>query len=234
MRAQISVELLGAYGGDETHALSAWTSTARDLDVPDARGSTKRERLPAMLRQLAEAGHHTPFEKSTMHFLVTCDKATHIQIIKHRIGVSVNAESARYKELKDDRWYTPSDWPAHLQAAFDREMERNHHAYHDMIEQLVQNGIDRKRAKESARLLLPHASMITQDVSFNFRSFMHFIGLRLDSHAQREVRIVAQKMMDIAMSVCDEDDAGVFVHSLAAFGWTRERLRNEWLKEESR
>jgi len=223
MRTAIQVELLGTYGGDETHALSAWTSTSRDLSAE------KLARIPAMLKQLAEADHHTPFEKSTLHFLVSCDKATHIQIIKHRIGVSVNGESARYKELKEDRWYTPSDWPEDMRAAFDREMIQAHVHYHDFLDKLVARGVDRKRAKESARLLLPHASMITQDVSFNFRSFMHFIGLRLDSHAQREVRIVAQQMMDIAMSVCDEDDVGVFKHSLAAFGWTRERLKKEWI-----
>ena len=101
-----SVELVGTYGGDQSHALSAWTSTSRDL--PDE----KRARIPAMLKQLAEAGHHTPFEKSTLHFLVTCDTATHIQLLKHRIGVSVNGESARYKELKEDKYHVPEDWPA--------------------------------------------------------------------------------------------------------------------------
>ena len=87
-------ELIGYYGDDETHALSAWTSTSRDL-TPD-----KRERIPALLKMLAENGHHTPFEKSALHFLVTVDTATHIHLLKHRIGVSINGESARYKELK--------------------------------------------------------------------------------------------------------------------------------------
>jgi thymidylate synthase (FAD) len=222
MRTPITVELLGTYGGDLTHALSAWTSTSRDLP------EEKRARIPAMLKQLAEAGHHTPFEKSTLHFLVTCDKATHIQLIKHRIGVSVNAESARYKELKDDRWYTPDDWPEHERELFDVAMVYAHENYHKLLERLVVAGVDRKRAKESARLILPHASMITQDVSFNFRSFMHFVGLRLDSHAQREVRIVAQEMMGLALSALD-GDTHAFRHSLEAFGWDRARLTKEWL-----
>src|SRR5690606_15059899 len=55
-------------------------------------------------------GHHTPFEKSTLHFLVTVDQATHIHLLKHRIGVSINGESARYKELKEDKIYLPEDW----------------------------------------------------------------------------------------------------------------------------
>ena len=84
-----SVELLGHYGGDETHALSAWTSTSRDLT------DDKRNRMDKLLNMLASAGHHTPFEKSSLHFLVCTDIASHIHILKHRIGVSVNAESAR-------------------------------------------------------------------------------------------------------------------------------------------
>ena len=93
-----SVELLGFYGSDEVHACSAWTSTSRDIT------SDKKARIPALLKMLADAGHHTPFEKSSLHFLVNCDIASHIHIIKHRIGVSVNGESARYKELKEDKF----------------------------------------------------------------------------------------------------------------------------------
>lgn len=38
------------------------------------------------------------------------DIASHIHLIKHRIGVSVNTESARYKELHEDKYYLPQDW----------------------------------------------------------------------------------------------------------------------------
>ena len=98
------VELLGYYGDDNTHACSAWTSTSRDLS------EEKINRIPKLLKMLADEGHHTPFEKSYLHFLVTTDIASHIHIIKHRIGVSVNGESARYKELKEDKYYLPEDW----------------------------------------------------------------------------------------------------------------------------
>src|SRR5271165_5709913 len=104
------VELIGTYGGDETHALSAWTSTSRDLT------DDKRGRMGKLLKMLGQEGHETPFEKSSLHFLVTTEIATHIQIIKHRIGVSFNGESARYKELKDNKFYIPSDWMPQEQA----------------------------------------------------------------------------------------------------------------------
>jgi len=99
------VELTGIFGGDQEHAMSAWTSTSRDIT------EEKWKRVPALLKFLAENGHHTPFEKSYLQFLVTCDTASHIHLLKHRIGVSINAESGRYKELKDDKYYIPEDWP---------------------------------------------------------------------------------------------------------------------------
>jgi len=81
-----TVELIGVYGSDLTHAQSAWTSTSRDLT------EDKIERIPKLLSMLASEGHHTPFEKSTLHFLVTVDQATHIHLLKHRIGVAINGE----------------------------------------------------------------------------------------------------------------------------------------------
>jgi thymidylate synthase (FAD) len=80
------VELIGYYGSDLTHAQSAWTSTYRDID------EEKLKRVDKLLNMLAKDGHHTPFEKSSLHFLVTVDQATHIHILKHRVGVSVNGE----------------------------------------------------------------------------------------------------------------------------------------------
>jgi thymidylate synthase (FAD) len=203
-----NVELIGHYGSDESHALSAWTSTSRDLT------EEKRGRIDKMLKVLAENGHHTPFEKSTLHFLVTCETASHIHILKHRIGVSVNAESARYKELKEDNFYIPTDWPEDMKDKFAEEIEISYRNYHNCLEELVtKHGWDRKRAKESARFYLPYANQLTLDVSFNFRSFMHFQGLRNSEHAQLEIKEIAQEMLDLVR------ETGQFDLSLDAFGY---------------
>ena len=45
-------------------------------------------------------------------------------LIKHRIGVSVNSESARYKELKEDKFYVPDDWPEAERSAYSQFAER--------------------------------------------------------------------------------------------------------------
>jgi thymidylate synthase ThyX len=86
-------QLIGYYGSDIVHGLSAWTSTSRDLS-PD-----KMERLPKLL-MLARDRPHTPFEKKYFPFLVNESGHSHPSL-KHRIGVSINGESARYtKELR--------------------------------------------------------------------------------------------------------------------------------------
>lgn len=71
------VELIGFYGSDETVALSAWTSTNRELT------EEKKNRIPKLIETLWKDGHETPFEKLQFHFLVTTDIATHIHLLKH-------------------------------------------------------------------------------------------------------------------------------------------------------
>lgn len=201
------IELLGHYGGDESHACSAWTSTSRELT------DDKKERIPAMLKQLAEAGHHTPFEKSTLHFLLTVEQASHIHLLKHRIGVSINGESARYKELKEDRYFLPRDWPREEQDLLEDHCILCFENYHNAMVRLQAAGFSRKRAKESSRFYLPYASQIQLDISFNFRSFYHFLKLRDDSHAQDEIHEIAHTMLNLVANI----DGGPFKHTIVAF-----------------
>jgi len=206
------VELVGFYGSDETHALSAWTSTSRDLT------DEKRGRMDKLLGMLARDGHHTPFEKSSLHFLVTTDIATHIHILKHRIGVSVNGESARYKKLQEEKGYIPFDWPEDEQVKLLQHYQDSFKKYHETLERLVAQGFSRKRAKESARFYLPYSHQLTADVMFNFRSFMHFQGLRNEDGAQLEVQKLAKEMLR------QVSKTGAFKMSLDAFGWTEEKV----------
>lgn len=202
----MKVEILGHYGSDEVIALSAWTSTSRDLDVE------KRKRIPKLIEMLWNDGHETPFEKGSVHFLVTCDIASHIHLLKHRIA-SINAESARYKELKEDKYYLPKDWrgitlksqleiggPENKMIDWYERLEvftvEANELYHQSLEELTPI-LGRKRAKESARFFKTYNSEITADVMFNMRSFANFIKLRNNEHAQLEIRIIAQKMWNL-------------------------------------
>lgn len=225
------VELLGHYGSDSVHAQSAWTSTSRDLT------EDKVERIPKLLEMLASEGHHTPFEKSSLHFLVTVDQASHIHLLKHRIGCSINGESARYKELKEDKMYLPHDFKGiplsqdlylhdmHSDAELSWKVNADdwyqvmedfteiaNYLYHNCLADLTPV-LGRKRAKESARFFKTFNSQITMDVMFNFRSFVHFLRLRNSEHAQVEIRELAQQMLDLVKNI----EGNPFEHTIKAF-----------------
>ena len=200
-----TVQLIGTYGSDFTHAMSAWTSTSRELT------EDKKDRIPALLKMLAENGHETPFEKSSLHFLVTADIASHIHFLKHRIGVSINCESARYKELKEDKYYIPHDWSSEEQKLLENHCISSLDRYHAALMRLTPV-LGRKRAKESARFYLPYSTQLTFDVMFNMRSFVHFQRLRNDEAAQVEIREIAQEMLRLVK------ECGEYEHTLTAFG----------------
>lgn len=197
-----AVKLCGWYGGDETHAKAAWTSTQIE---------GKTERIPGLLEMLADKGHGTPFERSLLHFQATVDQATHIHILKHR-HFSVNGESARYKEYKEDKYYLPEDWNIGHQEVLDGTSIRLFAQYHYSIK-AFEESLGRKRAKESSRYFLPMALQINLDFSCNFRAFVHFQDLRNSSDAQLEVREIAQEMLRLVK----EETNDSFKHSLAAW-----------------
>lgn len=218
-----TVELLGYYGSDEVIACSAWTSTSRDLT------EDKKERIPKLINMLWSEGHETPFEKGVVHFLVNCDIASHIHLLKHRIS-SLNAESARYKELKEDKYYLPEDWkniqrnvkipPYDLTdpntetwaERLEKYTKQGNQLYHQCLKEL-EPVLGRKRAKESARFFKTYNSQIQADVMFNMRSFANFQKLRNSEHAQLEIREIAAKMLELVENI----EGNPFKHTLEAW-----------------
>ena len=224
------VELIGHYGDDTTIACSAWTSTSRNLT------ENKRNRIGKLINMLWSEGHQTPFEKGVVHFLVDTDIASHIHLLKHRIS-SLNAESARYKELKEDKYYIPEDWK-------DIDVDPNSNSlgllsdwgqdggidtwadilewyinlgnmfYHESIKD-VEAKRGRKRAKESTRFFKTYNSQIQADVSFNMRSFANFQKLRNSPHSQLEIREIAATMLELVKNI----EGNPFKHTLEAWGY---------------
>jgi thymidylate synthase (FAD) len=199
------VELIGYYGSDEIIACSAWTSTSRELN------DEKKSRIPKLIDMLWSNGHETPFEKGSVHFLVDTDVSAHIHLLKHRIA-SINAESARYKELKEDKYYVPNDWPTMWQAKLVHYSETGNALYHECLENLTPL-LGRKRAKESARFFKTYNSQIQADVQFNMRSFANFLKLRNSEHAQVEIRDIAAEMLELVKNIEGEP----FKHTIQAW-----------------
>ena len=125
--------------------------------------------------------------------------------------MSINAESARYKELKEDKYYIPEDWngikPSHkgipakdwaTQLAVYTDL--GNELYHQCIADL-EPVLGRKRAKESARFFKTYNSQITADVMFNFRSFIHFLNLRNKPDAQLEIQELSGIMLELVKNI---------------------------------
>ena len=216
------VQLIGFYGSDEVIACSAWTSTSRDLN------EDKKSRIPKLINMLWRDGHETPFEKGMVHFLVDTEIASHIHLLKHRIS-SMNAESARYKELKEDKYYLPDDWRGIAQSEYEGKFAESYHNWYEVLENYTKAGnalyhqclkdlepvLGRKRAKESARFFKTYNSQIQADISFNMRSFANFLKLRNSEHSQKEIREIAAEMLQLVENIQGKP----FEHTLKSWGY---------------
>lgn len=232
MRETNQVTLIDYMGSDKAHALAAWASTFLELNIempkdPKIRvdqivdhilSKSKRMRsLDELLLFLATNEHESPFRMSSFMFTMTTDIATHIQKLKHAVILEAeNAESARYKLLKEDKYYLPEDWKgipisttsqSKLKEVLEYSSEADWKdilrdftelsnslykaAYNDLKEPL-----GAKRAKESARFFKTYNSQINSINKFSFAGIVTFYKKRNTSHAQKEIAEVAVKMLD--------------------------------------
>lgn len=187
------VTYVGHYGSDLQIALAAWTSTNRELT------EDKLSRVDKMITNLYKEGHKTPFERGIVHFLVETDIASHIHLIKHR-HIGTNGESARYKELKEDKYYLPEDWPQDAIKQLEAFTLHSNHLYHTWLKNLTPI-LGRKRAKESARYFKTYNSVITTDVIMNMSCFDNFYKLRHSDKAQKEIYDIAEEMATIIENI---------------------------------
>lgn len=208
----MKVELLDSYGGDIAAARAAWTSTMGDVNT----------KTPEQIRKLivntlwnnkTGKAHKTPFERPLVEFNITCDQASHIHLLKHRMAL-INGESARYKELLEDRIYLPTDWQdivlseetsiygkgTPLLNVLKRYSEQGNALYHQTLKDL-EPVLGRKRAKESARFFKTMNSEITLSVAMNMSCFANFYDLRSDIDAQLEIRMIAEEMFSLIKGI---------------------------------
>jgi len=215
------VELIGWYGGDKAIARAAWTSTQIDVDA-----KTDEQIKDLIINKLWNNGsgkpHKTPFERGIVEFNITCEQASHIHLLKHRLA-NINGESARYKELKEDKYYLPEDlgWNQEMKTTnmswvekLAEFTEEGNKLYHQCLEELTPI-LGRKRAKESARFFKTMNSQLTLSVMMNMSCFSNFYTLRHDEAAQKEIQWIAAEMLECVKNI----EGNPFQHSLAAFGY---------------
>jgi thymidylate synthase (FAD) len=141
------------------------------------------------IQGLIKAGHETPLEFASATFDISeVSRVCQNQIVRHRIGCSYCVESERFVDVSK----SGCTLPYNLQCTDDKANEM----VGLMIEyysSLVRNGVP----KEDARMILPQGMHTKMCVHMSFRAIRHFLKLRLDRHAQYEVRQVAKAIYDI-------------------------------------
>lgn len=215
------VELIGWYGGDRAIARTAWTSTQIDVDL-----KSDEQISDLIINKLWNNGsgkpHKTPFERGIVEFNITCEQASHIHLLKHRLA-NINGESARYKELKEDKFYLPEDWYGietnsnilnkynkyDWLSLLEQKTEEMNYLYHECLKDLTPV-LGRKRAKESARYFKTMNSQLTLSVMMNMSCFENFYKLRADEAAQKEIQWIAEKMLSIIENI----EGNPFKHTL--------------------
>ena len=165
-----------------------------------------------LIRYLMRHRHTTPFEMVEFKFLVRLPIFVARQWIRHRMA-SVNEYSARYSVVPDEYEVPPAEEVRH-QSTRNRQ-GRGEPLPPDVVEQF-RNDLDRVSkeayaaytraleagvARETARLLLPVAYYTQWYWKTDLWNLFHFLSLRLDPHAQEEIRLYAAEIARITRLV---------------------------------
>jgi thymidylate synthase (FAD) len=136
-----------------------------------------------LIRFLIEQQHDSIFEHAVMTFLVEVPIYTARQWQRHRIG-SYTEKSGRYSEMED--FELTAGCEPKLKEAMNVEMI----ALFEYYGQLMKDGLK----KEEARQVLPLCTMTKFYWTVNLRSLMNFLSLRMDPHAQQDIRENAKEV----------------------------------------
>ncbi len=187
--------------------------------VSYGRGTKKFSEDRGLIRYLMRHHHTTPFEMCEIKFHVKLPVFVARQWIRHRTA-SVNEYSARYSILNRE-FYIPAPEQLSTQSQENRQgrgnvlqgdeavrvldilredSARNYADYQEMLNEDDEgNIIDPKRnglARELARMNLPLNIYTEWYWKCDLHNLLHFLSLRADSHAQHEIRVYADAMME--------------------------------------
>nr|DAU03980.1 MAG TPA: FAD-dependent thymidylate synthase [Caudoviricetes sp.] len=193
------VVLLDVMGSDEDIEYAARMSYAN--------GTRTVSQTQSLLDFLMRHEHTSPFEMVEIKFQIKMPIFVMRQLVRHRTA-SLNEMSLRYSKATDE-FYVPAlsrmntqsssnkqcsseeliDWPAetrNLISVF------NENAF-DGYTALLDSGLSR----EIARGILPVNGYTEVVWKIDLKNLMHFLKLRLHSHAQKEIQWLAQAMYDL-------------------------------------
>jgi thymidylate synthase (FAD) len=230
--------------------------------VSYGRGTRAANEDRGLIRYLMRHRHSTPFEMCEIKYHVKLPIFVARQWIRHRTA-NVNEYSARYSIL-DREFYIPAPAQLAAQSSSNRQgrgevlegaeaarvldllredATRNYDHYVEMLNEDEQgNPVDRGRqglARELARMNLTLNAYTQWYWKTDLHNLFHFLSLRADAHAQYEIRVYAEAMMQsveawvpIAAGAFRDYRLGAVTLSAQMLGIVRRMLAGEQVAQE--
>lgn len=156
-----------------------------------------------LIRYLAEHNHWTPFAHPQATFRITVPIYIARQLAKHQVGGVVNEVSRRYVDFTPTL-DVPTEWRkraenvkqgssddlVRVDSSLKKQIDATLEAAVQLYEDLLLSGV----CPEQARAVLPVCSETTWIWTGSLFFFARLCRLRLDPHAQKETREVAEKI----------------------------------------
>ena len=199
------VRLVDYLGGDDRVVQSARVSYGKGT-------KTVREDS-ALIDYLMRNSHTSPFEQVILTFHVKLPIFVARQWIRHRTA-RLNEVSGRYSVLKDE-FYVPAQDDIALQSTDNkqgRSDETLDKAHAEKVRSALAEGqknayaaysslVDEGIARELARINLPLSVYTEWYWQIDLHNLFHFLQLRLDAHAQKEIRLYAKVLLELTKRV---------------------------------
>ena len=163
--------------------------------------SDKVKNIEDLIKYLIRNHHWSPFEMVGMCIEIVTSRAISLQIIRHR-SFSYQQFSQRYAKSTE---FEPIELRyqamGNRQSSFDvvqdellnRAVQENVEKTNDLYNVLLDKGV----SKETARFILPETTQTRLYMNGTMRSWIHFLQIRDEEHAQKEHRLVAQEIKKI-------------------------------------
>ncbi len=199
------VRLVDYMGGDESIVQAARVSYGK--------GTKTVSEDRTLIRYLMRHQHTTPFEMVEFKFHVKLPIFVARQWIRHRTA-NVNEYSGRYSIMPEE-FYLPEEDVIKYQSKSNKQGRNSDEVPPEIRKRVLeiltagqksafdgyQEMLDYDIARELARINLP-LSLYTQWYwKIDLHNLFHFLKLRLDKHAQYEIRCYAEKMAEIVKVV---------------------------------
>lgn len=159
-----------------------------------------------LIKYLATHEHTSPFRHNQLTFHIICPVFIARQWVKHCVGATWSEASRRY--LGDDwEFWLPDEWRQDAEnvkqgsgdplavdlskqadSIYENHAAESYRAYC----QLRTLGV----CREQARVVMPLCHMTHVYWTASLQAVAHFCKLRLDSHAQKEIQVLAQQIYD--------------------------------------